>query len=228
MKTAKLPFYILVGFNLLTWIIYLSNPYLNYVSETHTITILYVLINIVALYLGLKSGERNSDRYGLNKYTTSNSFYNQYMNYYFVLYILTFTLKYSYELRCPALDLPALVNRILVGLANADVGYQLTLQGVQSFSWSLYTIISIVDCGFFIVGMLCWRHMSKRQKLLFLLLVVFELFKWFGAGTSFGIMQLCTTFVLVYIVNISREELSKRQILRTGLVVLIILINQII
>ena len=61
MKTSKIPFYILIGFNILSWVIYVSNPYLNSVSSTHDLTVFYVLVNIIALYYGLKNGEKNAN-----------------------------------------------------------------------------------------------------------------------------------------------------------------------
>ena len=70
--------------------------------------------------------------------------------------------------------------------------------------------------------------MSKVQKPIFIVLVVFELLKWFGAGTSFGIMQICTTFVLVYIINMKRESLSKKELFRTGSVLLLVFIAAIV
>ena len=228
MKTSKIPLYILIGFNILTWVIYVSNPYLNSVSSTHGLTVFYVLVNIIALYYGLKNGEKNADHIQLRRTSLVGSFSRRYLWYYFVFYILTFTLKYAYELRCPAFDISALVNRIIIGISSPDLGYQLTLKGAQSFSWSIYTIISTVDSGFFIIGMLCWKQMSKVQKPIFIVLVVFELLKWFGAGTSFGIMQICTTFVLVYVINMKRESLSKIELFRTGSVLLLVFIAAIV
>lgn len=228
MKTSKIPFYILIGFNILSWVIYVSNPYLNSVSSTHDLTVFYVLVNIIALYYGLKNGEKNANHIQLRRTSLVGGFSRKYLWYYFVFYILTFTLKYAYELRCPAFDISALVNRIIIGIASPDLGYQLTLKGAQSFSWSIYTIISTVDSGFFIIGMLCWKQMSKVQKPIFIVLVVFELLKWFGAGTSFGIMQICTTFVLVYVINMKRESLSKKELFRTGSVLLLVFIAAIV
>ena len=42
-------------------------------------------------------------------------------------------MKYAYELRCPAFDINALVNRIIIGIASPDLGYQLTLKGALLF-----------------------------------------------------------------------------------------------
>lgn len=224
MKVVRIPFYLLIGFNLLTWIIYLSNPFLAAETDKHYLTLVYVLINIGSVYVGFKNGEKNAEQLCVRTLKTARMFSNKYMNVYILFYLLTFTLKYSYELRCPALSLFALINRIAIGVANPDLGYALTLQGDQSFPWSIYTLINVIDCAFFIVGMLCWKNMKKWQKIVFFILVIIDVVKWFGAGTSFGIMQMCTTLVLVYCISIKKDVLNKMQVISVILLVLVIFI----
>lgn len=222
MKTARIPFYLLIGFNVLTWIIYLSNPFIDLRSNNHVLALVYVATNIAFLYFGLKNGEKASKYLNLRKTSSASSFVARYLNIYFVFYFLTFTLKYAYELRCPAFDLPALVNRIAIGIANPQVGYQLTLAGSQSLPWSLYTFINIFDSAFFIVGMLCWLKMRPWQRIVFVILAIIDVIKWLGAGTSFGIMQMATTFVLVYCTSIKKNYLTKKRIISIVVVVLIV------
>ena len=212
MKTARIPFYLLIGFNVLTWIIYLSNPFVDLRSNNHDLALVYVAMNIAFLYFGLKKGEKGGVFLSLRKTSSASSYVARYLNAYFIFYIFTFTLKYAYELRCPAFDLPALVNRIAIGMANPDLGYQLTLRGAQSFPWSIYTIINIFDSVFFIIGMLCWPKMRPWQRYLFAILAIIDVIKWFGAGTSFGIMQMATTLALVYCLSIKKEKLPKKRL----------------
>lgn len=228
MKTTKIPFYLLLGFNLLTWIIYLSNPFLASETDNHYFTLIYVLLNIIFLYLGFKKGESDGLFLGLKRKTTSHSFSLKYMNAYFLFYLLTFTLKYAYELRCPAFDIPGLINRIAIGIANPEIGYSLTLKGAQSFSWLIYTFIDFIDSAFFIVGMLCWQNLKKWQKILLVLLAIVDIIKWFGAGTSFGIMQMCTTLVLIYCITLSKSFLNKKQIISILILVLGIFIAAVV
>lgn len=222
MKTARIPFYLLIGFNVLTWIIYLSNPFIDLRSNNHVLALVYVATNIAFLYFGLKNGEKVSKYLNLRKTSAVSSFVARYLNIYFVFYILTFTLKYAYELRCSAFDLSALVNRIAIGIANPQLGYQLTLAGAQPLPWSLYTFINIFDSAFFIVGMLCWLKMRPWQRIVFVILAIFDVIKWLGAGTSFGIMQMATTFVLVFCLSIKKDYLPKKRIISIIGVVLIV------
>lgn len=214
MKTTKIPIYILVGFNFFTWLIYLSNPFANSVSEMHNYTILYVLLNILMLYWGLKQGVKSGNRLNPRRIIRVKTFFKKYMTPLFVFYILTFSLKYAYELRVPVFDIPALINRIAMGITSPDLGYALTLTGSQSFPWSLYMMMSIVDGAFFIIGMLCWDYLSKFQKSIFVLLAVIDVLKWFGAGTSFGIMQMLSTLLLVYVISIKSNQLTRKQIIK--------------
>lgn len=214
MKAEKIPIYILVGFNLLTWVVYLSNPFANSVSSMHGITILYVLLNILMLYWGLNNGVKAGKLLNPRKIILGEKFYRKYMTPLFVFYILTFTLKYAYELRIPAFNLSALIQRISIGIASPDLGYALTLSGEQSFPWSLYTLISIVDGAFFIIGMLCWKYMTRFQRYIFVFLVLIDMLKWFGAGTSFGIMQMLTTFLLVFVISKNSSQFSKKQVVK--------------
>ena len=228
MKTARIPFYLLIGFNVLTWIVYLSNPFIDLRSNNHVWTLVYVLMNIVFLYFGLKNGEKVGEHLSLRKTSSASSFVARYLTVYFLFYILTFTLKYAYELRCPAFDLPALVQRIAIGISNPDVGYQLTLSGEQPLPWSIYTLINIFDSAFFIVGMLCWQKMRPWQRFLFVILAIVDIIKWLGAGTSFGIMQMANTLVLVYCLSIKKEFLPKKRLVSIIVVVLIVFIAAII
>lgn len=224
MRTQKLPYYLLVGFNILTWIIYLSNPYLNSSTDTHVLTVFYVLINIICLAVGFRKGERVSVYTKLRKVTYAENFHNRYYSKYLIFYVLTFLLKYAYDLRIPAFNINALITRILLGISNAELGYAMTLEGAQSFSWSIYQFFNLFDCGFFIIGMLCWRYLSKIEKTSFFILVVIELLKWFGAGTSFGIMQICTTLVLVYVASMSIEYISKKQLFKISAILALVFI----
>ena len=90
MRTQKLPFYLLVGFNLLTWIIYLSNPYLASSTDTHILTVIYVLLNIICLAVGFRTGERVSGSTALVKVTYADNFYKRFYTKYFIFYISVF------------------------------------------------------------------------------------------------------------------------------------------
>lgn len=228
MKTARIPFYLLIGFNVLTWIVYLSNPFIDLRSNNHVLAQVYVALNIVFLYVGFKNGEKSGKYLRMRKTVSASSFVARYLTLYFVFYILTFPLKYAYELRCPAFDLPALINRIAIGIASPDLGYQLTLQSALSLPWSIYTIINIFDSAFFIVGMLCWKQMRAWQRYVFVVLAIIDILKWFGAGTSFGIIQMATTLVLVYCISLNNEYLPEKRIVSIIAAVFVVFIAAIV
>ena len=185
MRSEQLLYYLLIGFNAVTLLIFISNPFES-LSGNHTLTVIYILLNILCVAWGYRRGLAKG--YCL-KAPASDSFLaginNRAIKFIFIFYLATFLLKYAYEMHCPAFNISALVNRIIMGVMNPYLGYT-TGGSYRPFGWSLYVIISIVDGIFFIIGMLCWRKMSKVQKYVFVVLSIIELFKGMGTGSSFG------------------------------------------
>ena len=209
-KSYKYLYYLLMGFNLLTLILYLSNPFLNN-SGNHGLTLLYISINLLFLGWGYKSGLKKGRRINSipRKAFLSDVSHNT-LQVYTVFYVLTFLLKYAYELHCPPFDIGALVNRIILGIVNPYLGYT-TGGSYRPFGWSIYTIICFFDSVFFIVGMLSWRKLKKGEKYLFVVLSVIELFKGMGSGSSFGELKMITTLAIILLMNLKEIRLTRKQ-----------------
>ena len=135
MKTINLPYYFLLGFNIMTLLLYVLNPFNIGVPSNHWLTIFYISLCLFLFSLGFKSGIRKGRKKpALGNYRfTSLSKVN--LNMYFAFFIMTFLLKYAYELRVPVFDFSSLIQRVMLGISNPDLGYALTLRGPQSFSW---------------------------------------------------------------------------------------------
>ena len=211
-----------MGFNMLTLLLYILNPFQIGVPDNHWFTILYIILCLFLLSLGYKSGIRK----GQNKKTIQNyqfvSLNKRNTNIYFVFYVLTFLLKYAYELHVPVFDFSALWDRVMIGLVNPDLGYALTLKGPQSFSWSIYVLICFVDGLFFVVNSLNWRMLSRFNKMLFIILFALELLRWFAAGTSFGIIIMATTIALSYCCNMTNDYVNKKRFIGTGAIMVLV------
>ena len=220
MKTVNLPYYFLLGFNLITLLLYILNPFNIGVPSNHWLAIFYISLCLFLFSIGFKSGIRKGQRKpAIGRYRfTSLSKVN--VNMYFTFFIMTFLLKYAYELRVPVFDFSALLQRVMVGIANPDLGYALTLKGPQSFSWSLYVVICFVDGLFFVVNALYWGRLSRFNKAIFLVLFVFELLRWFAAGTSFGIIIMATTVSLAFCCNMSQDYINRKTLIKVGVVLL--------
>lgn len=221
MRSEQLLYYLLIGFNAVTLLIFISNPFES-LSGNHTLTVIYILLNILCVAWGYRRGLAKG--YCL-KAPASDSFLaginNRAIKFIFIFYLATFLLKYAYEMHCPAFNISALVNRIIMGVMNPYLGYT-TGGSYRPFGWSLYVIISIVDGIFFIIGMLCWRKMSKVQKYVFVVLSIIELFKGMGTGSSFGEIKLFTTLAIVVLSSIQSDYVNIKTLRRIILGVILI------
>ncbi|MBR5033752.1 MAG: hypothetical protein IKX71_00430 [Bacteroidales bacterium] len=133
----------------------------------------------------------------------------------------TFLIKYAYELNVPVFDISGLVDRIIAGIFDPLLGYTRD-RSYASYSWSLYVLISVFDGVFFIVGMLCWRKLSRFQKYLFVFLAIIESLKSMSTGSSFGEIKMMTTLAMVYLAGMKNETIEKRRVGRILLYVLTI------
>lgn len=210
-KSYKYLYYTLIGFNLLTLVVYISNPFWKGTGY-HGLTILYIAFNLILFAVGYKKGLQKGSRYN---YLSRNSFLsalsNKNLNYYIIFYLLTFLLKYAYELHVPAFNISALIQRIALGVANPYLGYT-TGGSYRPFAWSLYILICLFDSVFFIVGLLSWRKLKRGGKALLVVLSVIELLKGLGSGASFGEIKMITTVAVILIINIKGgSKLTNKQ-----------------
>lgn len=215
MNTLKIPYYVIIGVNVLTWIIYVSNPFVSLTSH-HILTIFYVLLNILCISWGFTSGLKKGEILTPKSKFLSDvapSFFNKFI----IFYLLTFLLKYAYELHCPLFDIGAMVNRTLMGIANPYYGYTAS-RTYFPLPWSVYVLICIFDGLFFIVGMLCWSKLSKGTKTVFVFLTAIDVFKNMGFGSSFAMLKFLTTLAMIISANYwgdNNRKLDKRAVITT-------------
>ena len=221
MRTVKLPFYLLIGFNLLTLLIFISGPFTSD-SGNHLLAIGYILVNLLFIWWGIKSGLRRGYKTTaiIRRYPLSDVS-NRILSIYMVFFVATFLIKYAYELNVPVFDISGLVDRIIAGIFDPLLGYTRD-RSYASYSWSLYVLISVFDGVFFIVGMLCWRKLSRFQKYLFVFLAIIESLKSMSTGSSFGEIKMMTTLAMVYLAGMKNETIEKRRVGRILLYVLTI------
>lgn len=218
MRYYKLPFYILIGFNIFTVALYAIQPFIL-TNGNYVYTILYLLLNIIALYLGIKKGFANASLSTRN--VKVYSFNPKTFKTIFVFYCLTFLIKYSYDLYCPMYDVNAIISRIILGINDPQLGY--LLKGVRHVPWSLYFFVSTIDNIFFIYGMLSWPYMKTSYKVIFVMLCVFEVLFWFGKGTNFGVMMMISSVLFSYLMTnqkVSRIHLGRLLLYGIGIAVI--------
>lgn len=219
MRTIKLVYFSLIGFNLLTLLCYITNPFYAGAQHNHWLTVIYISLCICMISLGFRSGVRNGEKKAYKGGYLMTNISKRQLVFYYLIYISTFLLKYAYELKVPAFDFSALLSRVVIGVSNPLIGYKLSLDGPQVYSWSLYFIICLLDTFFFAINFLNWKKLSKFMKFIFMILLLLEIFRWLAAGTTFGIVMLVTSTVLAYCCNIETDYISKRSLFRVGLII---------
>jgi len=209
MRLYKLPFLIIILFNILTLILYIIAPF--EVSDRHeVIAILYISINIFMIYCGYISGIRKG--YALKSInraylgTITISLFNVIL----VFYLLTFLIRYAYSLYCPPYDLSALFQRVMLGIADPQAGR--LLKGTRTISWSIYFLISIVDSVFFLISVVNWKNLFNWHKIIILLLAILDVFFWLATGTNFGIVMLLSTVLFTTLLLSPSDFIKKKQL----------------
>lgn len=198
MKTIKhlnIPLYLVLGFNVFTIIVFLISPY-NWMKVSPAYVVIYILINLLFLSRGYLKGIKK--HVTLNKNAPLKNITGKLTLSVFIFYTVTFLIKYAYLLRYSIFDIKGMFNHLLIGFYDPRLGYYLTLEDTRSFtvSWSLYTLISIINQSFFIYGFLTWRQLKTKTKTVFVFYLFIELFYWYGRGTVFGIVLISTTLLI--------------------------------
>ena len=112
----------------------------------------------------------------------------------------------------PPFDIPALINRIMVGVLDPHAGRFFSHNGIRTMPWTIYFLISIIDSIFFIISFVKWKEHSNRIKFLIIILAIFELFFWRGTGTNFGSFMMITSILFTVIASSKVYFIEKKQV----------------
>ena len=217
MKVEKIVLYILILFNLLTLLIFAYQP-IKSVGDHHTLTVFYIFINIMSFYLGYRSFNNREIVVGKIENKPLYRVSNQLVTYIFIFYLLTFMIKYAYELYCPPFSISSLISRIKTGLISAREGY--FFDGSQYIPWAVYMPICIINDLFFVLGFLLWRRLKNSYRILFILLIIFDVLKWFGKGTNFGVVIMILTSIFAFLANYTKDRMNAKNIKKVSICVI--------
>lgn len=214
-----------MGFNLFTLFIFLTAP-LQWITDHLFLLTLYVLFCLFLILIGYIKGNRTGgcksteqiDGYKILHKLTSKS-----LSFIFIFYSFTFLIKYAYLLRFSPFDIEGMVLFLLIGIADPNLGYALSLDTMRATTipWTLYFLISIINQLFFIVGFIGWEKMYKWQKILFVGFLLIEIFFWFGRATNMGVIILITTFLFLRLYKIEINKSAKIKNFKLLLVILV-------
>lgn len=202
MKISRLPFFIILSFNLFTLLMYVISPYF-YDSGNFATSVIFVSINLLALSFGYLYGERLAiKRFPYAKIKS----YKQ-RDYIFlvltIFYCLTFLIKYAYLLKFQVFDVSGMIAHLMIGVFNPKLGYLLSVDDTRqaTVAWSLYFFTNIFNGIYFIVGFIYWKRLTLAFKLVFIFFLIVEIFYWVGRGTNFGIISLIIIFIFANLVE---------------------------
>ncbi len=221
------PITTILTFNLFTVFIYITAP-INWMTDYFIISVLYILLCQIFIYVGYKFGFKAGTEKSLINSTKKylfNDISDKQLTFVFIFYSLTFLIKYGYILRFSPLDIEGMVMFLLIGIADPDLGYALTLDSLRptTIPWTIYFVVSIVNQLFFIIGFLCWSKLNKPKKILFLLFLLVEVFFWLGRATNMGIIVLITTYLLTRFYKNLLNQSSRAKNIKFFVITLILL-----
>ena len=179
------PLTIVIGFNLLTLIVFFTAP-VRWKTDNLFLFVIFSLFCQIMIVIGY---ERGYKKY-LNADVSNSILYNftdNKLNFIFLFYLFTLLYKYAYLLRFNLFDIKGMFSFLMVGIADPQIGYALATDAFRpvTLKWYIYFPISIINQVFFIIGFIKWKDLSRFKKYLFVFFVLIELYYWMGRGTNF-------------------------------------------
>jgi hypothetical protein len=196
---------------------------MKWATDNLLLFLIFSLICQTMIIVGYAIGFRNSLKRKVRGYVF-NTFSKKRLNFLFIFYICTFLIKYAYFLQVKIFDFKGMFNILIVGIANPQLGYALSLEeNTRYVSWTIYFLISIIDLVFFIIGFIKWREMNRSLKSLFVIFIIIDLFYWMGRGTNFGVITMITTLAFASVYRLSFIKLNIKKIFGFYLLIILLL-----
>jgi hypothetical protein len=218
------PVAVVVGFNLLTLLVFVTAP-VTWVTAHLTDLCLLVVCSQLMIVLGYQLGQRS----GSARPTDPRLPFvrgRRLMNLLFAVYVLTFLLIYAYRTDFSPLDVRAMANRLILGLQDPRWSYFGSLQNSATggpVRWSVFFAVSVFNQLFFVAGFLYWRRLGRGRKLVFALLASLELLYWVATATAFGVVSMMTTLGLSSLFSLRTGPRNLRRSATNALLLLILL-----
>ena len=218
----NIPLVLIVGFNLFSLLLFYTAPY-KWDTNNIYIFLIFALTCQSAIVIGYFIGFNRSNKTKARRHILSR-LSDAKLNFIFLFYSLTFLILYAYKLKLDSFDIREMFNFLLIGVADPQLGYSLSIDESRTppFSWTIYFLISIINNLFFVIGFLKWKDLSKFLKFLFVLFCLLELFFWIGRGTNFGVVSWVTTLSISSLFKLKNIRLNLRQKIKFSLIILIL------
>lgn len=218
------PITYVVGFNLITIFIFFTAP-IQWRTDNLILFAFLSLISQLSIVVGFRMGFKKS-KYTVDKRYIFFQISKKNINFIFLFYFATFLLKYAYLLKFKPYQVMEMFNFLLIGLADPQLGYALSLDSSRALTlpWSVFFIISVINQLYFIVGILSWKNLDFIKRFFFIIFLIIEIFYWMGRGTNFGVISLTTTFLLCIMCQSNIKSKRIKHSVKNFLLVLALLI----
>ena len=158
------PVAVVVGFNLLTLLVFVTAP-VTWVTVHLTDLCLLVVSSQIMIFLGYQFGLRS----GLARATDPRLPFvrgRRLVSLLFTVYVLTFLVSYAYKMEVSPLDVTGMMNRLIAGILDPRRGYfgSLTKSGDGPVRWSVFFAISVFNQLFFVAGFLYLAPIRAGQE----------------------------------------------------------------
>jgi hypothetical protein len=216
------PLYYISGFNLLTILVFVTAP-IQWKTDNLLLFVFFSFVCQLLIALGFKLGV-NKAKYSNFRKKIFSQITKEQLNFIFLFYFLTFIFKYAYLLRFKPFEIVEMVQFLLIGIVDPQLGYYLSLDSTRLYTlpWSIYFVTSILNQIFFIIGFISWKQLNFSKKSFFLFFLFLEMFFWVGRGTNFGVISLVTTFLLATMLNLKVQRVKFKSSLKNFIFVLIL------
>ena len=189
-----------VCFNLLTFAVFITAPY-KWETSNLTLVAFFVFFCQLCILAGYKFGYKKGDEAG-SRSKSRELLLSIRPKLIFAIYFITFIIKYAYLLNHNPSDILGLIQIIVDGIKNPQIGYSLAVDPLRytSIPWTVYFFISIPNQMFFLAGFTVWQRLGFALRAIFVGFIVLEGLFWMSRGANFGIVSMVTTFLLCRLV----------------------------
>lgn len=214
-RNSKLLVRLLVFTNMATILLYLFPPIVQS-NQNSLLVAIYLSLSVFLVFVGINKGISKGKKL-FNKKNRVFAPSTKIINFFYIFYGATFLLKYAFMLGLSPFDIPGMISRLAIGMADPSLGYSLVQdKGISSVNWSTFFLISILNQIFFVFSFVVWKKLNLIKKTLLVIFVLIELFYWIGTATNFGVIIMFTNVVFVLLLKpIPEGKRNERVIIRS-------------
>ncbi len=193
-RTLYLPLRLAVLYSLFTVFLY-KYGIKQYPTQNETILYLFLfgvhLLLVLGYVFGIKTKFKKTNKcYLKDGNSIILSFYKRCL----FISLLTFLPEFIIYSGVYYMNINEIINRIIVGLGNPAANYQEGIVFIPNKYWSIINYIIVITSfyrwAFMPLTILLWEKTLKSQRVIAIIILMVEIFKWLIKGTNKGIFDI--------------------------------------